>query len=997
MAENKSQSEVQERRLKPVYDLIEKSNYKGAVQQIDRIVKKHGQTPSAMAMKALALNRMNKRELCLDILDKMKDDIPTDPYTLQSMAFCYKDTRKFEEIALMYAAALKKQPKNEELMTRLFMAHVSNDEYQKQKQIALELHKLFPNNNPYYFWAVMSIVMQIHASHDEQTKSVLIPLAERMAERYKDKFTNANELKLYLNILKLNRRFEDILYYTRLSPETKLKIEEDEQFSLELECLTKLERWEEALYCYKIRCDTVKDDWTAFKGIIKCSLELHRISQRAPLLPKQQNPDIEEADKTNVGSFSVENTVDYIDEKCQFQIDKKANYLRAPFLARIELIIQLRENDIIVTRIPDIMCSLKEYFELFGAKKCWFDDMTLFIDRLADSEITQFNIWMEKLVTESAVTQEAATPDQHKQIKHLQRDINLLYITRYSGRHDQLSVEEKRDLISELMRKHYLGLPLGTSLNDTEFQYSDPYANVATHLLVDLYSITGDKCYLLEALMVASAVLKTSGKNYLARLMILKIQAFLGGIEVCTDNYMELEIKHLQAESLSYLLERASHTLGLPSAFTAIASNCQVLHRSNRRDTSEYIETAYKNGNFEKVLEMVCFKNRLSNSYYKKSIDLSSLLYSWIDGFSNPKLTELKNHLPSFESWFDVVKGLDSETYEDNRDLNVIEDYTPSIRKFTDKDVKDTFNAECIWIRMRGTLITCIGSLVEVCLLYTELDGNIIKTKDGAVNEGAIRWQELISLFEKGLDNFDKEIEAAVTHPSYALAAQTNTEYSLAKLRSPQLPMLELLIPPNKNAQVIRSFFKLLQSVLRSIAESKSIEMDVQFLAVPLIEIMKEISNEEFMQGTFDRIFLTVEKITTLLFTISIINICMVCVFTLVSPKTKKSKKAKQSSKFPDTSEDINTLNTFITSTLIPVYKELQIYVTNALAYFNDIDLDYFLRNVMKIQPDTELQSTSLTYDVRKRTLLELTSSYTTSLEKIGFAIDNRIKLLEQI
>ena len=35
----------------------------------------------------------------------------------------------------MYVAALKKQPKNEELMTRLFMAHVSNDDYQKQKQV----------------------------------------------------------------------------------------------------------------------------------------------------------------------------------------------------------------------------------------------------------------------------------------------------------------------------------------------------------------------------------------------------------------------------------------------------------------------------------------------------------------------------------------------------------------------------------------------------------------------------------------------------------------------------------------------------------------------------------------------------------------------------------------------------------------------------------------------------------------------------------------------
>ena len=36
--------------------------------------------------------------------------------------------------------------------------------------------------------------------------------------------------------------------------------------------------------------------------------------------------------------------------------------------------------------LVDLLIFLKEYFELFGAKKCWFDDMTIFFDRLVDSE-----------------------------------------------------------------------------------------------------------------------------------------------------------------------------------------------------------------------------------------------------------------------------------------------------------------------------------------------------------------------------------------------------------------------------------------------------------------------------------------------------------------------------------------------------------------------------------------------------------------------------------
>ena len=37
----------------------------------------------------------------------------------------------------------------------------------------------------------------------------------------------------------------------------------------------------------------------------------------------------------------------------------------------------------------DMLYCLQEYFELFGAKKCWFDDMTIFFTRLVESEITE--------------------------------------------------------------------------------------------------------------------------------------------------------------------------------------------------------------------------------------------------------------------------------------------------------------------------------------------------------------------------------------------------------------------------------------------------------------------------------------------------------------------------------------------------------------------------------------------------------------------------------
>ncbi|KAH3891026.1 hypothetical protein DPMN_015117 [Dreissena polymorpha] len=61
----------------------------------------------------------------------------------------------------MYENANKSRPGNEEILTHLFMAYVRLGHYKKQQQTAMALHKVQPQKNPYCFWAIMSIVMQV--------------------------------------------------------------------------------------------------------------------------------------------------------------------------------------------------------------------------------------------------------------------------------------------------------------------------------------------------------------------------------------------------------------------------------------------------------------------------------------------------------------------------------------------------------------------------------------------------------------------------------------------------------------------------------------------------------------------------------------------------------------------------------------------------------------------------------------------------------------------
>lgn len=84
-----------------------------------------------------------------------------------------------DKIREVYEAAAKADPNNEELLSHLFMSYVRLGDFKKQQQTALALYKLKPKN-PYYFWAVMSVVMQAIQADDKLAKDVILPLAERM-------------------------------------------------------------------------------------------------------------------------------------------------------------------------------------------------------------------------------------------------------------------------------------------------------------------------------------------------------------------------------------------------------------------------------------------------------------------------------------------------------------------------------------------------------------------------------------------------------------------------------------------------------------------------------------------------------------------------------------------------------------------------------------------------------------------------------------------------
>lgn len=152
-----------------------------------------------------------------------------------------------DKICLVYHNAAKKQPGNDEILSQLFMAHVRVNDFKSQQTVALQLYKAKPKN-PYYFWAVMSIVLQAlrgPESKDKVKSKNLLLLAQRMVDKIIDgkKIEAEQEVQLYLNILEHQEKFEETLKF--LESEVCKEHFPGAPISIKIELLKKLNRWSE--------------------------------------------------------------------------------------------------------------------------------------------------------------------------------------------------------------------------------------------------------------------------------------------------------------------------------------------------------------------------------------------------------------------------------------------------------------------------------------------------------------------------------------------------------------------------------------------------------------------------------------------------------------------------------------------------------------------------------------------------------------------------------
>lgn len=684
---------VLERRLKPIYDAIDSGNNKKAMQEAEKVLKKHPNTHCAKVLKGLALIRSDRVTDAWPLIEEVeseKDDL--DENTLQALCHCFKEAFTPERICALYERVCSRHPKNEQYLTHLFMSYVRVRNYKMQQKTALLLYKEF-QRNPYYFWHVMSIVMQAITGDTKLAKTMFYPLAEKMVRKMIDSNSIQAEAEcdLYTIVLEGLNKFEEAANFLETDLLYRRFMQQPEQFvfyrilGLHFRAgnyLLVVER------CMS-RLKNAADDWNLWSHLFNAAfahmkLELCSFEEKDALIARLVDRVLSLIDKTEGLNLKIR--------------------LRGPYIARLSLIEKLLESELTLRTqlgtlsLGEPMDHIVEFVQFFHDKPCCFTDIRPFLNLLGEEQIEPFLEKIQQMVlnvrkTKDCVEESDVVPDAVKWV-----DILHHRLQRTLGRHVGMPPNDKRRLSGDMIRKVQHCEDSGLA--------AAAYAQISAHLLWDLWTECGDVTALYEMILLLEWVYSRHRSDQLCRLVLCRAYALIGCTAQVQRLMQSLDIKYVQRETLGYLLFGLLEQYGRFNAGIIYYTELSVLSDQTEKEVSECLTTAYKNGNFLQIPRLVSFLSDLSGSTVAIGADVQSRLLS--SCFAVDKIQHI------VDTMYGDEEAIDFEKARDNRDLYVIPSLNPgNFRKEIEEVRKCSFHEQVDALQLRHLLLKCMASVAR--------------------------------------------------------------------------------------------------------------------------------------------------------------------------------------------------------------------------------------------------------------------------------------------
>ncbi|KRX45374.1 Phagocyte signaling-impaired protein [Trichinella murrelli] len=653
-----------EKRARSIYELLDKGNVKRAIQDSDKFIKKYPQAPVAKALKTLCLIRYGRSGEADKLIEACFQCGPIDQLAMQALSYCFRELGKPHMLVVLYQRMLDQNPNNEDYMASLSLSHGRAGDFKMFGLQSMQLYKQVPNEK-YYFWSVVSNVLQAHGQ-SESAMTLHLPLAQKMTVKYiKEHRNNINDniIQLYLFILKMGSHHNEALRFLQsdlIQPEIHLKMYLAEE---QLAVWERLGRHEEALEFSKERIrmkltvtflDELTDGWPFWNKMIDnflCLLEVNQ-ERRKRLF---------------------ENFVEFFNER----IEERSSHLARLYLVEKLIEKNLATVDELESFKLDVPAKLiAKYFEAFAHKPCFFDDVRPFLKLVTESEKNDFVLELAKIVGDLPITFHDSHIDMSfiKNQDDVQRHVHLLHICSVIGCYANLSSLELVQFSKQLLILFDKARRCNTIQNSSGIYPSDGYLSLAVHFIWLLYIMKQDDHWLYRLAVLLEQRLSFGKPNYEFVFRLTKIYSLLGCPGALLRVFNGSDIKLIMMESL-YMMNDQLTPWGFYREYVMWCTNCVEFYSRASRDIMDNMLVALREGNYLKSIEIFRFRDayevsanslfcRIRRQYYhliSEFQDFETLRESFLRAMTKDALFA-EDRL----NWLDTV---------DRRDYRVISQY----------------------------------------------------------------------------------------------------------------------------------------------------------------------------------------------------------------------------------------------------------------------------------------------------------------------------------
>ncbi|XP_031485379.1 N-terminal acetyltransferase B complex auxiliary subunit NAA25 [Nymphaea colorata] len=624
---------IPERRVRPIWDAVDSRQYKNALKLATALLTKYPNSPYALALKALIVERMGKTDEALSLCRNAKDllykdeSAHIDDLTLSTLQIVLQRLDQLDLATSCYEYACQKYANNLELLMGLFKCHVREHSYVKQQQTAMKMYKLVGEER-FLLWVVCSIQLQVFCGDGGEK---LLQLAEALLKKHitSHGLHESEALLVYISILEEQGKYTTALEVLSGKLGSLLVIEVD-RLKLQGRLLARASDYVVAAETFQKVLESCPDDWEPFLHYLDCLSE----GNMSGVFCKQEYTKSEGCNLTNLTGELIDSRLSNALSFVQRLQSVNGSDIRCPHLASLEIHRRRR----LYQNINDetLMNNVLEYFHGFGHLSCFASDVESILHSFSLEEKIKL---LEKLLEHQEVS-------SFFSMKAFGQFITVFKIRELLGTAFSLSESELLHSTIKMAQMYCKSLSLSKDLDPQESMHGEELLSMACNLLIQLYWRTKHLGFFYEAIMVLEFGLAVQSNVWQYKILLLHLYSQCTAIPAAYECYRKLEIKNILLETMSHHIRPQLLTSPFWSLLDNLLKEYLKFFEEYTKEAADLTFLAYQHRNYSKVLEFVKFGKRLVHSHWYLTAKLEASIL---------QLKQLAQNLEEVEAFLESI------------------------------------------------------------------------------------------------------------------------------------------------------------------------------------------------------------------------------------------------------------------------------------------------------------------------------------------------------